>query len=236
MTLAELEVRVHAPGSEDHYDTAVLATDVAIADAQGEVWKATSLVTADIFVKHMVDLSSTRGATVFSVRDGLSGYADWDAAFRDRPLLSGVVCVQDDRFYRTLLLQDYGGPAPVGRRPASVIDLKFHYSIFRFDIAAMKPEPNQPAVDRDLAIRVNDGKSGEYLQDLNGGSIGSFGFAMSWAYLLSNSAYAVERGRWIEGDGPLPLVFHHTEDIAAPQPHVRVVPWNDPRRRAVQGQ
>jgi hypothetical protein len=102
--------------------TDALACDFRTADADGRVWRVTSRFTTELFVAHMLDISAMTGTGLFHP------HADrgYQRAFKECLLLRDARFSSDDRFYRTLLIQ---------QKP---VDIQFRYTTIRFDVALLQ--------------------------------------------------------------------------------------------------
>jgi hypothetical protein len=97
-----------------------------IADANGDLWEAKSLFTADVLVQHIQDWQ--RGSEPFAYAHATAQY---QRAFETRTLLSGIRAFYDDRLYRRLSLGD------------ETYEILFKYQYPRFDIAFLE-DSNRP--------------------------------------------------------------------------------------------
>lgn len=196
------EVRLSFDPREESNDlpTDVIAAEFRTADAEGRVWSLTAHSTAEIFLIHMVDLSSTSWLSPFPKKAR--------AAFRKNLLLEDIRYSSDDRFYRLF---------PVGKKP---VEVQFEYTTLVFDVAVDRGDDEHeedPELTR-LWVRLNEGS----LLDKNANVVGDLTFSMDWRYLFRHNTLLCDSGRLHELALPLPLIFRSTEARAAPQETVRL--------------
>jgi hypothetical protein len=159
---------------------------VRLADQSGEIWESVSTFSLNVFVENMINLDSTGWLVYFD------DAKEWKPAFDTSSLMTGAVCLLDDRFYRKFLVGD------------ERVELKFKYQSPTFDVAYHQyPEVKDFAR---LIVRVSG------LFDLEMNEIRPLAYEMDWQRLFfKNDLYYDEvEGGWT-GDGlPLPLVFNKT--------------------------
>ncbi len=221
---ADIEIRHHLQPDRKEMSVDVIATDLRIADSEGTVWQATSFVTAEIFVRHMFDLSETHQMYLFRLDSSTAntplpyeGSPSFHHAIESASLLRDVHCCVDDRFYRAFLFATETGH--------QIIEVPFKYAGMVFDVAGLFYKFGDAPELSCLAVRVNHLRD-EWLVDSNQEPVGSFGFFMHPRYLLMNTAVFGQRNRNPrECDLPAPLVFQRTADAGEPQSHVCFEPF-----------
>lgn len=192
---------------EMQLQTDVVACDLWLPDSEGRVWKTTSRTTTEVFVRHMVDISSAEGFLFTLDR----APADFTRAFSDGPVLRDARFSSDDRFYRRIVL---GG---------RIVEFQFYYTMMPMDVAVVCDDPWLVK----LAVRVGENclvqRSDIEEDDLI--TVPPFGYYMDWRLLLlANTAeFAAGYNRWRDAAIPAPLVFTLTDETDAPQPQVRAV-------------
>jgi hypothetical protein len=193
-----------APESEA-WKWTVLAVDFDIADAAGQVWRLTSHVSADLFVRHMMDFS------VGSILLWNDADEEMRKRFQQNILLTEIRYGNDDRVGRQLV---------VGDHVASVV---FHYTAISFDLAAF-PLYDYAGCPPELLVRYNSAASPMWDSSVEDSQeIPDLLFSVRWEYLLDNHWYLNQRGTWSHSDFPIPLVAQPVERQVEPQSDIRVV-------------
>jgi len=189
---------------EKSLPTDALTCEFRTADREGQVWATTSRFTTAVFITHMFDFSASRHMNLFRPGNADDGYKQ---AFKRAVLLRKARCSRDDRFYRTLLLDD------------DLITTKFKYTRITFDVAAVEDPKGWSTV---LAVKVHKGSlvDEEEIED-----IGELGYYVECQHLLrcNTGVFDPLRKYWRDSPLPMPLVFAPTGKRGEKQDHVRVV-------------
>lgn len=186
--------------------TDVVACDLWLPDAEGRVWKTTTRSTTEVFVRHMIDISSHEGY-LFTLDHVPEEFA---RAFENEGTLEDARFSSDDRFYRAIILR------------MQIVQFQFFYTTFRFDVGVVRDE--DPLMVK-LAVRVREDCLVQLLNDEGDiSTVPPFGFFMEWRYLFTSNtaAFFADYKRWHDVPIPMPLVFTLTDEVDAPQPKVRV--------------
>jgi uncharacterized protein YfeS len=196
--LGEVRLRFDPRDESNDLPTDIVAAEFRTADSEGRVWSLTAHSTAEVFLTHMVDLSSISWVGPFPKKGR--------AAFQKDLLLEDIRFSSDDRFYRIF---------PVGKK---TFDVQFKYTTLVFDVAIDRgDDPEDPHLTR-LLVRLNEGS----LLDINAKVLGDLVFSMDWRHLFRHNTLARDSGRLRESPFPLPLTFRPTDERAAPQTSVRL--------------
>jgi hypothetical protein len=97
-----------------------------VADAEGNLWEATSLFSANALLENIEDWRRLSWPHRFDQTTD-----QWKKAFEARSLLTGIRGYYDDRFYRRIILDD------------QIYEIPFKYQYPIFDIAFLE-DPNRP--------------------------------------------------------------------------------------------
>jgi hypothetical protein len=189
---------------EKSLPTDALACEFRTADREGQRWATTSRFTTAVFITHMFDFSASRHMNLFR-----PGKADdqYKRAFKRSVLLRKARCSRDDRFYRTLLIDD------------ELITTKFKYTRITFDVAAVE-DPN--GFSTELAVKVH---KGSLVDEEEIEEIGDLGYYVACQHLLRHNTGVFDplRKYWRDSPLPMPLVFTPTGKRGVCQENVRVV-------------
>jgi len=190
--------------SSDDFPNDVINADFRIADSAGNVWSKQSRFMSELFVTHMIDLSSTTSG-LFPVASAADEYIE---AFQKELMLEDVRFSSDDRFFRRLL---------VGKE---MFEIQFNNTTISLDIAVIQAEDQDYPYLTKLAVKVHGGSLFSDSKDL-----GDIGFYLEVKYLLnSNTAvYSDDYTRWKDSPIPLPSLFQITNDKAKAQDNVVVM-------------
>ncbi len=224
-TTAELELHVHHRGNGVDLGNDVILANLRLADSDGRVWQAASLVTADVFMERMFDFSQSRCFDLCRFDDqwrraaGLRGTlaSVFERAMRDALVLQDLHCGVDDRCSRTMVFQ-------VEER-SECVQAWFKHSLLVFDVAVPLDREDSGFFRNVLAVRVNV-RNPDALWDVAGNDVGPFGFLMDPRHLLANNAASCDGQAWRRSNVSRPLVFRCTPDRAAPQSHVTIVDYS----------
>ncbi len=180
----------------DFWDVCYCRTQVA--DADGTLWEAKSLFSANTLLENIEDLRRNSGAHRFDQTTD-----EIKQAFETRPLLTGVQGFYDDRFYRRIILDD------------QIYEILFKYQYPFFDIAFLQDpnrstNPEKLTDDRSrLLVRVSNFKSREMNE------IPPFVYEMDCETLMF----------YVETQGlPVPLVFKKVGVVEQKQSLIQYVP------------
>ncbi len=198
-----LSLRYQFRDPADMLPTDAIACDFQTTDDEGRIWTTTSRFTTEVFITHMFDFSLRKSMNLFWPRKAEKEYKN---AFKTRLLLRKANFSSDDRFYRTLLIED------------QLIRTKFKYTRITFDVAVVQTK--HPYLTK-LAIKV---RAGSLLDEEEIEDVGEFGYYMSCLHLLQHNTgvFNEERGRWGDSPVPMPLVFDTKGKRGTLQANVRV--------------
>lgn len=200
----EMKLGFELRDPEKSLPTDALACEFRTANREGQVWATTSRFTTAVFITHMFDFSASRHMNLFRPRSADEAYQQ---AFKRAVLLRKARCSRDDRFYRTLLIDD------------ELMVTKFKYTRITFDVAAV----NDPGgFSTKLAVKI---LKGSLLDEEEIEDIGELGYYVECQHLLRHNTGVFDpvRKYWRDNPISLPLVFSPTGKQARPQENVRVL-------------
>lgn len=200
----EMQLGFEFRDPEKSLPTDALACEFRTTDREGQVWATTSRFTTAVFLTHMFEFSAGRHMNLFRPRNGDDEYQQ---AFKRSVLLRKARCSRDDRFYRTLLVDD------------ELITTKFKYTRITFDVAVVN-DPSGHSTK--LAVKIHKGSllDEEEIED-----IGELGYYVECQHLLRHNTGVLDPPRkyWRDSPLPLPLVFAPVAKRGLRQENVRVV-------------
>jgi hypothetical protein len=177
----------------------VIAADFRIPDSEGHVWLVTVRFTAELFLRHTLDLTVWHSGLFFlkDCRPEIRKSLD------ENILLQNILCGEDvKRTYRVCISNE-------------LVWLSFKYSQCTFDIAGHTPEL--------LVVKIND-----YSISSDVEYVGNFAYLLPIDVLFKNNTAIYHtpihllnvKGAgqyWLDTTIPLPLYFEFTDGIGEPQ-------------------
>ena len=202
--IGSLSLSFDPRSSSDDFPTDVVNADFRTADSGGDVWSMQSRFTSELFIIHMIDLSSTV-SDLFPIASAPNEYRE---AFQNDLLLEDVRFSSDDRFNRRLLLGN------------DIFEIQFNNTTISLDIAVIQDEDQDYSYLTKLGVKIHGGSLYSGGEDL-----GEFGFYLDLKHLLnSNTAvYSNDYTCWKDSPIPLPSLFQLTNDKSKEQDNVLVV-------------
>jgi hypothetical protein len=177
-----------------------------VADADGNCWEARSLFSPDTLLQNVQDLERNNSAHLFD-----QSSPEWQQAFEQHILLTGIYGFYDDRFYRQLIVGE------------QIHELLFKYQYPTFDIAWLPaPDPLNCYQQPTLLVRVSNFKINS---EVNGDEeLPPFVYEINCETLMF---YAQSNGL------PRPLLFQKVVIADQPQPLVQYLPHGMPPSASV---
>jgi len=193
-TLAQIELGLHYIDESDDFPSDVLYSRFRIPDNMGMVWESESRFSSGILVEKMNDLSVPSSLSPFS-----SAEEEVINLFEGENVLKGVRYFDDDRFYRSIPIND------------KIVSFKFHYTTIIFDLAFYAS--NTGVTELYARLRENSLFSG-------GDDLGSFYFTTYPFVGMNTACYNSEEEWWQENPIPSPVPFRKTTEIHTPNRNV----------------
>jgi hypothetical protein len=210
IVIASFDIRFESRSETDEMPTDVIACDLWVADIDGRIWRTTSRFTTEIFIRHILDVSST-WATCFSLG---RAPASFTRAIDSNRVLDDARYSSDDRCFRMLVIDKI------------IVNTQFYYTTAHMDVGIVPDDNEECPLLVNCAVRFRSNSfllcSGPEMEQV--GAVDEFGFFMHWNYpLLSNTAiYSPEYNRYHDITIPMPLIFTATDESGEPQSLVRI--------------
>ncbi|MEE4378722.1 MAG: hypothetical protein V2J55_14615 [Candidatus Competibacteraceae bacterium] len=194
-TIAQIELGLHHLDETDDFPSDVLYSRFRISDNTGTIWESESRFGSTILVEKMNDLSTPSSLIPFS-----SAEEDIINLFEGKNVLKGVRYSDDDRFYRSVLINE------------KIVSFKFHYTTITFDLAF---HTNSSVGLTQLYVRLRENSLFSGSDDL-----GALYFT-TYPFIGMNTAfYNSEEEWWQDNPIPAPTPFRKTAETHTPNKNV----------------
>ncbi len=194
-TVGQIELGIHHIDESDDLPNDILYTRFRVPDHEGVIWESESRFGSGVLVEKMNDLYIPSHLIPYSSAD-----EEVISALEGSEVLKGIRYSSDDRFYRTIALND------------KIISFSFHYTTITFDLAYHTDD----LVDLTrLYVRLCENSL-----FVEGDDLGSFYF-VTYPFIGMNTAfYNSGEEWWQENPIPSPAPFRRTADTYSPNKNV----------------